>query len=170
VLVAPEAVIVIGELTVPALNPVVLTLTVRDPFPVPDDGLTLSQAAFSVALQLSVPEPVLVMVIVWLAGFVPPWTPVNDKFVVLKPMVGVGAAVTVSVTETVCGVFVAPVALIVIIALCVPTARPVLFTLAAKDPPFVPEAEFVPFKLNQAAFETAFQLSVPPPPLVIVTV
>jgi hypothetical protein len=63
-LVAPEAVIVIGALTVPALSPAVLTLTVNDPFPIPEAGLTLSQTALSAALQLNVPEPVLVMVTV----------------------------------------------------------------------------------------------------------
>jgi hypothetical protein len=39
----------------------VVTFKVTAPFPVPEAGKTASQAALSLALQLKVPPPVLVM-------------------------------------------------------------------------------------------------------------
>ena len=45
----------------PAESPEVLTDAVRVLLPVPEDGLNDSQAAVSVALQLSVPLPEFVM-------------------------------------------------------------------------------------------------------------
>ena len=86
------------------------------PGAVPEAGLRLSQAPLSPTVQLSVPPPVLVMLTVLAAGFVPPCVPVNDRLVGLRPIVG-DAAATVSVTGTACGVFVAPVAVAVIVAL-----------------------------------------------------
>ena len=52
--------------------PVVFTLIVVVPVPVPDAGLTLSQVALSDAVQLSVPLPELEMVMVRFAGLLPP--------------------------------------------------------------------------------------------------
>lgn len=76
-------------------------LTVMEPVPVPDAGLTLSHAALSDAVQLSVPLPELEMVMVLFAGLLPLWTAENDSDVVLSPIVGVGAAVMSNVTVTV---------------------------------------------------------------------
>jgi hypothetical protein len=39
----------------------VVAASVTAPFPVPEAGLTVNQAALSLALQLSVPPPVLLM-------------------------------------------------------------------------------------------------------------
>lgn len=81
--------------------PVVTTLTVSVPFPVPDAGLRLSQLALSVAVQLSVPLPELEIETVLFAGLLPPCTAENASVVALSPIVGVGAAVMSSVTVTV---------------------------------------------------------------------
>ncbi|MDP3091153.1 MAG: hypothetical protein Q8N04_10770 [Nitrospira sp.] len=108
VFVAPEAAIVMGVLIVPTDKPVVLTATDIVPDPVPEAGLRLSQLAFSVAVQFNVPLPELETEIVLLAGLLPPWTAENDKVVALKPMVGVGAAVTSKLTVTICGELPAP--------------------------------------------------------------
>ena len=62
VLVAPEAEMLIGAEKVPAVNPDVLTLKTVEPEPVPDEVERVSQVAASVALQLNVPVPVLVIV------------------------------------------------------------------------------------------------------------
>jgi hypothetical protein len=42
----------------------VVALNVTVPFPVPEAGVSVNQAAFSLADQLSVPPPVLLMVTV----------------------------------------------------------------------------------------------------------
>lgn len=81
--------------------PAVVTLIVMVPVPVPDAGLTLSHEVLSDAVQLSVPLPELEMVMVRLAGLLPPWTAENDSDVALSPIVGVGAAVMSKVTVTV---------------------------------------------------------------------
>ena len=60
-LVAPVALRVMVALYVPAVRVPVATLAVSVPLPVPEDGLTVSQVALSVADQLSVPPPVLLM-------------------------------------------------------------------------------------------------------------
>jgi hypothetical protein len=72
VFVAPEAVIVIGVLTVPMDKPDVLTATDIVPAPVPEAGLRLSQLALPVAVQLNVPLPELEIEIVLFAGLLPP--------------------------------------------------------------------------------------------------
>lgn len=77
---------------------------------------------------------------------------------------GTGAAVMVSETVTVCGVFVAPEAAIVIGALTVPTGSPAVFTLTDMVPVPVPEAGL---RLSQPAFPVAVQLNVPLPELEI---
>lgn len=114
VLVAPEAVMVMGVLMVPTDKPDVLTATDIVPDPVPEAGLRLSQLAFSVAVQFRVPLPELETEIVLLAGLLPPCTAEKDNVVALKPMVGVGAAVTSKLTVTICGELAAPVPTIVI--------------------------------------------------------
>jgi hypothetical protein len=73
---------------VPAVRFAALTATVAVPVPEPEAGLTVSQEAFSLALQLSVPPPVFAMLIVWAAGVAPPTLPVKAKLVGLSPMVG----------------------------------------------------------------------------------
>jgi hypothetical protein len=64
VLVAPAALMVIVPLNVPAASPLMLTDAVSVDGAVPLAGLTVSHDASSVAVQLSVPAPVLVMLIV----------------------------------------------------------------------------------------------------------
>lgn len=84
--------------------------------PVPEAGLRLSQAALSLADQVRVPPPVLLIVNVCEAGLLPLCCAVKDKLIGLNPIAGgVGGAATVNVTgiETA----VAPVALMVIVAL-----------------------------------------------------
>jgi hypothetical protein len=84
--------------------------------------------------------------------------------------VSTGAAVTVKLTEIVCGVFVAPDAVTVIRPLgCTPGESPVGDTVTARVPVFVPEAEAAPLIFNQGILETAVQVRVPVPAFVIVT-
>ena len=65
---APAALIMIGVLTVPAASPVVLTLTesvLLDPAgTLPDVGLILNQDALPNAVQVNVPDPLLLIVTV----------------------------------------------------------------------------------------------------------
>ena len=93
-----------------------VAVNVTAPLPVPADGDTVNHAALSLAVQLKVPPPVLLILTVWAAGLLPPCWAVKDKLVGLAPRAGgTGAAVTVKVTGTVTGV--APVALSVTVAL-----------------------------------------------------
>jgi hypothetical protein len=63
----------------------------------------------SLALQVNVPPPVLLIVTVWAAGLLPPCCAVKDRLVGLMPMAGgTGAGVTMKVTGTVTGVTPAP--------------------------------------------------------------
>jgi hypothetical protein len=48
----------------------------------------VSHAALSLALQLKVPPPVLLMLTVWDAGLLPPCWAVKDKLVGLAPIAG----------------------------------------------------------------------------------
>ena len=75
-----------------------MTLSATEPAPDPLSTLGVSHAAFSARAQFSVPAPVLLMLIVWAAGLLAPWLAVNDRLVALNPIVGVGAAVTESMT------------------------------------------------------------------------
>jgi hypothetical protein len=59
--IAPVALNVIAPLYVPAARDPVATLTVRDPFPEPEAGLRESHGALSLAVQVRVPPPVLLM-------------------------------------------------------------------------------------------------------------
>ena len=65
----------------PAAKPVRFTLAVTVPLLVPDTGLRVNHAALSEALQLTVPLPLLEMLIGLAAGFVPPAVPVNVRLV-----------------------------------------------------------------------------------------
>jgi hypothetical protein len=85
---APEAFIVTVLLYVPAVKLPVVTITVTAPFPVPEDGLTANQAVFSVADQVNVPPPWLLMLRVWVAGLAPPWVAAKERLVGLAPMTG----------------------------------------------------------------------------------
>ena len=58
------------------------------PVPVPDAGLSENQLVLSVALQLKVPPPVLLMVKVCAVGFPPPCWAVKDRLVGLAPIAG----------------------------------------------------------------------------------
>jgi hypothetical protein len=87
--VAPAAATVIVALYVPAARVASLTVTVAVPVPEPEVGLTVSQEAFSLALQLSVPPPVFAMLIVLATGFAPPTLPVKARLVGLSPIAGV---------------------------------------------------------------------------------
>lgn len=64
VLVAPEAAMVMVPEYEPAESPEVFIVAVSVPEPVPDAGLRVSQAALSLAVQLKVPVPELVIVTV----------------------------------------------------------------------------------------------------------
>ena len=75
---------------------------VMGPLPVPAGELNDNQAALSLAVQLKVPPPVLVMVRVCAAGLLPPWVAVKATLVGLAPIAG--AAATVKETGTVTGV------------------------------------------------------------------
>jgi hypothetical protein len=77
----------------------VATVRVTVPLPVPDAGESVNHAASSLAVQVKVPPPVLLMLRVWVAGLVPPWAPAKERLVGLAPMAG--AAVMVNVTGTV---------------------------------------------------------------------
>ena len=66
----------------------VATLAVTAPLPVPEAGLRDNQAALSLALQLKVPPPVLLMVRVWAAGLPPPCWAIKDRLVGLAPIAG----------------------------------------------------------------------------------
>lgn len=100
--VAPVALTVMVPLYVPAVSDPVVTVAVVVPFPVPEAGLTVSQAAVSLADQMSVPPPVLLIVSDWGTGLPPPCWTVKDRLVGFVPIAGgTGAVVTVNVTGTV---------------------------------------------------------------------
>jgi len=65
----------------------VATLAVTAPVPVPEAGLRDNHAALSLALQVRVPPPVLLMVRVWAVGLPPCWA-VKDRLVGLVPIAG----------------------------------------------------------------------------------
>jgi hypothetical protein len=66
----------------------VVTLTVTTPDPVPEAGLSDNQVMLSLALQLKVPPPVLLMLRVWTAGLLPPCWAVKDRLIGLVPIAG----------------------------------------------------------------------------------
>jgi len=65
-----------------------VALNVTAPLPVPADGDTVNHAALSLAVQLKVPPPVLLMLMVWAAGVLPPCWAVKEKLVGLAPIAG----------------------------------------------------------------------------------
>jgi hypothetical protein len=72
------------------------------PLSVPEVGLNLNQVELSLAAQLSVPPPVLLIFKVWVAGLTPPCVAMKERFVGLVPMAGgTGAVETMNVTGTV---------------------------------------------------------------------
>jgi uncharacterized membrane protein len=73
---------------VPALNVPLVTLSVTTLFPVPEAGLSVSQEALSLAVHVSVPLPVLLMLKVWGAGLAQPIIAVKERLVALAPMAG----------------------------------------------------------------------------------
>jgi len=109
-LVAPVPVSVMEAVYVPVESPVTLAVAVSAPGPVPAAGETESQEAVLEAFQLRVPVPVLVMLTLWPGGLAPAWVAEKLRLVGARPIVGINGAVSVRVTVTVCGVFVAPVA------------------------------------------------------------
>jgi hypothetical protein len=66
----------------------VATVRVTAPFPVPDAGESVSQAALLMAVQLSVPPPVLLMLKVCAVGLPPPCWAVKARLVGLAPIAG----------------------------------------------------------------------------------
>ena len=73
VLVAPGAVIITAPVWVPIESPLILAPTENDPLLLPDAAVLpfiVNQGIEEVAVQLSVPEPLLVTVTVWLDGLV----------------------------------------------------------------------------------------------------
>ena len=61
----------------------------------------VNHVAFSLALQLNDPPPVLLMLRAWVAGLAPPWVAAKARLVGLAPIAeGTGVAVTVNVTGT----------------------------------------------------------------------
>ena len=137
-----------------------------EPLPVPDSGDRVNHEALSLADQVKVPPPVLLIASVWAAGFVPPCVAVKDRLVGLAPMAGgTGAAVTVKVTGTETGE--APVAVNVIVAVYVPVASVPKVVVTVAEPLPVPDAGE---SVNHAALSLADQVSVPPPVLLIVRV
>lgn len=93
-------------------------VAVTVPVLVPVAGERVSQVALSPAVHVRVPLPVFEIVNDWVAGFVPPAVPAKLRLVRLMPMIGVdeGAAATVRDTGIACGVFVAPLAAMLITA------------------------------------------------------
>jgi hypothetical protein len=66
----------------------VATVRVTAPFPVPDAGEIVSQAALLMAVQLSVPPPVLLILKVCAVGLPPPCWAVKARLVGLAPIAG----------------------------------------------------------------------------------
>ena len=86
-----------GAVYVPADIPAVLILNETEPAPVPLRTLGVNQGAFSETVQLNVPAPVLLIASVCAAGLLPPWTPLNERFVALRLMVGIEDVVGVTI-------------------------------------------------------------------------
>src|SRR5207248_2891751 len=73
---------------VPAASPALVVVTVAVVGPVPDAGLTASQEASGVAVQVSVPLPLFEMPSDCCAGFGPPTDAANERLVGLTARVG----------------------------------------------------------------------------------
>ena len=70
--VAPVPATVMAVVYVPAESPVTLAVTAIAPTPVPEAGETVSHGTALEALQLNVPVPVLLTLMVWTDGLLPP--------------------------------------------------------------------------------------------------
>jgi hypothetical protein len=66
----------------------VATVRITVPFPVPDAGESVNHAALSLAVQLSVPPPALLILKVCAVGLLPPCWAVKDRLVGLAPIAG----------------------------------------------------------------------------------
>lgn len=66
----------------------VVTARVTAPLPEPEAGDRVNHAALSLADQVSVPPPVLLMLSVWAAGLVPPCVAVKERLVGFAPIAG----------------------------------------------------------------------------------
>jgi hypothetical protein len=66
----------------------IATLTVTTPLPVPEVCDSVNQSIFSLALQLRVPPPVLLMFTVWLVGLAAPCVAAKARLVGLAPTAG----------------------------------------------------------------------------------
>lgn len=86
--VVPTAVIVIVAVYVPAVRAPVAAVTVTAPLPVPDAGPSVSQLALSLADQVRVPPPILLMLSVCVAGLLPPGCAAKVSLAGLSPMAG----------------------------------------------------------------------------------
>jgi hypothetical protein len=134
-LLAPAAAIVMLPLYVPAASPVGFTPIIRVAGVVPLVGVTVNQpppAAVAVNAIGELPDNAIVCA----GGGAPPLWCVYVSEVGLTPMVG--ALLTVRVTGTVCGLLLAPGAVIVTDAVYVPAASPVGFTPTVRVAGVVP--------------------------------
>ena len=65
-----------------------VAVKVTVPLPVPEAGLRVSHVALSVAVQLNVPPPVLLMLRTFVAGLAPPAVAAKERLVGLAPIAG----------------------------------------------------------------------------------
>lgn len=86
--VVPTAVIVIVALYVPAVRAPVAAVTLTVPLPVPEVGPSVSQLALSLADQVRVPPPVLLMLSVCVTGLLSPGCAAKVRLAGLSPMAG----------------------------------------------------------------------------------
>ncbi len=63
-------------------------VTVIEPLPLPEVGESVNQVALSLAVQVSVPPPVLLIARACAVGLPPPCCAVNETLVGLAPMAG----------------------------------------------------------------------------------
>src|SRR3954452_1184392 len=112
--------------------------TVRACGAVPEAGVADSQAASSLWVNVSVPDPLFVTLTVCVPGFAPPWAAENAS--VAGATASVGGGVTVSVTGMVFGEPVAPEAVTVTLPLYVPAPRPEMLGVTVSVCGAVPEA------------------------------
>lgn len=110
------ALTVIRALYVPAVREPVVAVAVSDPLPVPEVEEMLNQAAFSLAVHVKSPPPVLEMLTVCELELLPPSSAVKERLAGLVRITGgTDAAATVRLTGMVTAV--APAALIVMLVL-----------------------------------------------------
>ncbi len=85
---SPGDVKVMELVYVPLVRFPVAADTVRIPLPVPEAGLSVSQAALSLADHVMEPPPVLEMFTVWEEGLAPPCCAAKDKLIGLRLITG----------------------------------------------------------------------------------